>query len=150
MDQDPGSAQPATLAELARHGWQIIANALTAAESENALIAHWFLTPDDSSVHMDPHFGDDDRTAKFLRVVVPTLADQLGASMLWVAVPWGIDTDAPLMVLLSAFRGQRPMIEGRRLTRSQEAGGGPPWWSVESEPAELPEELLALAERMVI
>ncbi len=37
---------------------------------------------------MDEHFGDNDRTAKFLRVVVPTLADQLSASSLWVAVPW--------------------------------------------------------------
>jgi hypothetical protein len=148
MDLDPGPLPPATLGELARHGWIMIAKALTRATTEDALVAHWFLTPDDASVHIDDQFGGNDRTATFLRVVVPTLADQLDASSLWVAAPWDLETTKPLMALLVGIRGQQPMLEARAVSRHPDPTAGPPWWVVDNIPLEPPAELAELAAKM--
>lgn len=149
MDQTPGPLPPPALGELARHGWQIIANALGHAATETTLVAHWFLAPNDDAVQTDPHFGGNPRTAKFLRVVVPTLADQLSASMFAVAVPWDLDGDLPLMVLLYAISGQRPAIEARRLHRNDGAISAP-WWRLGSELVSVPDELAAITSAMSV
>ena len=126
--------------------WEIVSAALADAATEHQLVVHWFHTPEDSSVNIDEHFGANERTAKFLRVVVPTLADQLAAARFWVAVPWDLDTAAPLMVLLSANERQQPTIEAREIRRA--ADPGPPWWRLGRGRVDPPRELQEIAARM--
>lgn len=135
-----------TATELACRGWKVAEATLLQAESAETLVTHWFLTPTDAEVHVDEHFGDNTRTARFLRVVVPTLADQLDASMLWVGVPWDLEREKPLMLLLAGVRGQPPVLEARALHRSAGASQAP-WWLL-GEHSSPPGELLELAARM--
>ena len=126
--------------------WEIVSAALGDAATEHQLVVHWFDTPEDSSVNVDEHFGANERTAKFLRVVVPTLADQLAASGFWVAVPWDLDRSSPLMVLLSSPEGRQPTIEAREVRRAPDPG--PPWWRLGRGPVDPPRELQEIAARM--
>jgi hypothetical protein len=106
------------------------------------LVTHWFVTPDDASVNADAHFGSDARTERFLGVVVPTLIDQLEASLVSVSLPWGLDSTSPLLVLVSILPGEPAMIEARALERAVGARTAP-WWTLgerrKAPPAELSE-----------
>lgn len=126
------------------HGWRLVEAALAGAGSRTALVVHWFATPTDASVHMDDHFGDDARTLRFMAVVVPTLADQLAASRLAVAVPWELEAERALMVLLTAARGEPAAVQARALTAAAEASG-PPWWRLAAQPVPAPERFRELA-----
>jgi hypothetical protein len=121
-----------------------VKDTIATAESPASLIVHWFLTPDDTSVHMDDHFADDSRTLKFMSVVVPTLADQLDASMLAVAVPWELNDAGGLMVLLTALQGAEPTVEARTITRAT-GSSGPPWWVIGETQVEAPQQMRELA-----
>src|ERR1700753_4284647 len=92
---------PETLEGLTARGWELAERQLAGARGEFALVTHWFVTPEDSSVNSDEHFGSDARTARFLGVVVPTLIRQLDASLVSVSVPWALEGTAPLLVLIS-------------------------------------------------
>lgn len=143
------AARPETLPELTAHGWRIVRERLTVAPTELALVTHWFVTPEDSAVHGDEHFGSDARTERFLGVVVPTLADQLGASLVMVAVPWGLDSETPSLVLVSALPGQAAGIEARPLQRVAGTHAAP-WWTLSEQPVAPPAELAEIAARLRI
>ncbi len=132
---------PTTLQELGEHGWRLAAASLARAASDTALVMHWFVTPDDADVHSDEHFGSNDRTRTFIRVVVPTLAEQLDASLLTVAVAWEIDDRPALLVLVSAIRGQPAAIEAREIT-PRPGATLPPFWELATEAATPPPELI--------
>jgi hypothetical protein len=138
------------VAELAAHGWRLVEEALAGAASDRALVTHWFVTPDDSSVHTDEHFGSNERTVTFVGVVVPTLADQLDASVVVVAVPWNRDGRPSLLVLVAALRGQPAAVEARALTPSVAVRDGLPWWSLGTEPVEVPPALLNAVAHLVL
>lgn len=143
------AARPQTLSELTAHGWRIVSERLALAANDRVLVMHWFVTPDDSSVHGDEHFGSDARTARFLGVVVPTLADQLHASLVSVAVPWGLDEETPSLVLISALPGQAAGTEARPLRRVVGARAAP-WWTLGEAPVSPPAELAEIASRLQI
>ena len=147
VEQANDQAFPATPEELRAHGWQLVEAAIAAAPSASELIIHWFATPQDANVHSDEHFADDARTLKFLSLVVPTLADQLEASMLAVGVPWDLSGARPLMVLLTAIRGEPASFEARELKRL-DVRGKPPWWLLGDERLAVPAELAELASRI--
>lgn len=126
------------------HGWRLVEDALAGAGSSMALVVHWFATPTDASVHMDEHFGSDARTLRFMAVAVPTLADQLEASRLAVAVPWQLDAEQPLMVLLAAARGEPSAVQARALI-DVGASAGPPWWRLAAQTVPAPEQFRELA-----
>jgi hypothetical protein len=143
------AARPETLPELTAYGWRIVRERLAVAPSELTLVTHWFVTPEDSAVHGDEHFGSDARTARFLGVVVPTLADQLGASLVSVAVPWGLGGETPLLVLVSALPGEAARIEARLLRRVTGAVTAP-WWTLGEEQVAPPDELAEIAAQLRI
>jgi hypothetical protein len=134
---------PENVAELIARGWELAADTLAHARSERELVTHWFITPEDSSVHTDEHFGNNERTVKFVRVVMPTLADQLEASHVLAAVPWDVADQPTLIVVIAALRGQDAVIEARPITRVESVeNAAPPWWSVAPETADPPIELI--------
>jgi hypothetical protein len=135
---------PEDIDQLNARGWAAVERNLETAASELALVTHWFVTPEDDSVHSDQHLGSDERTLTFLRVVVPTLAQQLSASIVSVAVPWNLDGGAPLMALVSAVGGEVPRIEARALIRSNRSPG-PPWWRLGEDLVVVPVELADVA-----
>ncbi len=144
MDDAPGPPLPSTTDELARHGWHMIAEALTRSVTELTLVTHWFASPEDDSVQTDEHFGDNARTATFLQVVVPTLARELGAHGWVVGTAWDLDAATPLMVMCCAISGQRPLLQARALARLPDARTAP-WWQLGAEHLELPVELARIA-----
>lgn len=143
------AARPETLPELTARGWRIVSARLAVAANDRVLVTHWFVTPDDSSVHGDEHFGSDARTARFLGVVVPTLADQLRASLVSVAAPWGLEAGDPVLALISALPGEPAAIEVRALRRVTGAGAAP-WWTLGEDPLAPPAELAEIASRLRI
>jgi hypothetical protein len=131
---------PASVEELIARGWQLVADRLAHARSERELVTHWFITPEDSSVNTDEHFGSNERTVTFVRVVLPTLADQLDASHVLAAVPWDFEDQPALLVVIAALRGQEAVIEARPITRVENTES--PWWSVAEQTADPPTELI--------
>jgi hypothetical protein len=132
---------PQTPDELVAHGWLLVQRTLAGAESERLLVTHWFVTAEDDSVHSDEHFGSDERTTRFLGVVLPTLIDQLAPSLVMVAVPWGLGGEDATMSVVALLPGQPAAFQSRTLRRSGESG--PPWWSLGGEQVSSP---VALAE----
>lgn len=130
--------------------WEFVSAALRDAAGERQLVVHWFQTPDDASVNLDEHFGGNERTAKYLRVVVPTLADQLDAQSLWTAVPWELDGRLSQMVLVVARGGQPTVIEARALTPVRAASPTPPWWDLGPDLVAPPKALVEIATQMLI
>jgi len=134
---------PESAAELIARGWELAAETLAHARSERELVTHWFITPEDSNVNTDEHFGSNERTVTFVRVVLPTLAGQLEASHVLAAVPWDVDDRPALLVLIAALRGQDAVIEARAINRIESVeNAAPPWWSVAPETADAPAELI--------
>lgn len=138
MDAD---AKPSTVAELTRRGWRMAERTLASAATERTLVSHWFVTPDDDSIHTDEELGGDERTLTFLRVVIPTLAEQLAASIVAVAVPWNLGSvdGHPLLVLVALIHDQPAEAQARRLIGV--AGTGPPWWSLSEDLMAIPRAL---------
>jgi hypothetical protein len=136
-------AAPETIEELIAHGWELAADTLAHAQSERELVTHWFITPEDSAVNSDEHFGSNERTVTFVRLVLPTLADQLDASHMLTAVPWDVDDQPALLVLIAALHGEDAVIEARPITRvERNENAAPPWWSMAPETADPPVELI--------
>lgn len=135
--------------ELTAHDWRLVEAALAGAASHSALVTHWFVTPEDASVHMDEPFGSNERTARFVGGVVPTLVDQLSASAFVVAVPWDLDASgAGALVLVSALQDAgAATIEARSLRRITEAVAAP-WWALSPELVEPPVELADIAAQL--
>ncbi len=148
------AAAPTRPEELLGFGWEIAAATLASAESERKLVTHWLLTPGDADVNADDHFGSDERTLRFLGVVLPTLIDQLAAVAAVVAVPWGLDGSAPSLTVVGVGFGAPACVESRWLRRADAAGpvgarspegAGPPFWRLEPDPVAPPPELAAVA-----
>jgi hypothetical protein len=140
---------PETLEELIAQGWRSVEERLTMAASEMALVTHWFVTPQDSDVNVNAHFGSDARTARFLGVVVPTLAEELNASLVSVSVPWALDGPAPLLALISLLPNQPAVAQARPLLRNPDAATAP-WWTLGEQRVAPPAELVQIAARLRI
>jgi hypothetical protein len=140
---------PDTLSTLTARGWELAEDQLMAASDELILVTHWFVTPDDASVNADAHFGSDTRTERFFAVVVPTLIDQLEASLVSISVPWGLDSAAPRLVLVSLLPDAPPIVEARTLKRLVGAQTAP-WWQLATERVAPPAELSAVTARLRI
>jgi hypothetical protein len=142
----PTSAHSA--AELIDFGWEIAESTLATAASELTLVTHWFQTGEDDSVNADDHFGSDERTLRFLTVALPTLIDQLNASMAVVAVPWELESPAVSLSVLAIVPGAPAVLATRTLTRL-EAGVGGPFWRLEPGPRTSPAQLALVASALV-
>ena len=134
----PSSARSAE--ELIGFGWEIAESTLVRAASELTLVTHWFQTGEDDSVNADDHFGSDERTLRFVTVALPTLIDQLNASMAVVAVPWELDGVAPSLSVVAVVLGQPAGLATRTLTRTG-TGPEPPFWRLEPDAREPPAQL---------
>ena len=135
--------------QLIQAGWERVEQALLRASSEHHLIIHWFQTPENSETHSDAHWHNDERTVKFVRVVIPTLAEQLRATDLTVAVPWQVGAERATLVLIAATAGQAATLAARPLTRSALADA-PPYWKLSPTAAEPPAVLAELVAQLVI
>jgi hypothetical protein len=135
--------------ELIAEGWQRVGCELLRARSAEHLIIHWFRTPTDADTHADAHWYDDSRIEKFVRIVIPTLAEQLDASMLTVAVPWGVDDDSATLALIAVVAGQPAVIDARTLTRSRLADAAP-YWILGTEPVAAPTRLHEIVVNLTI
>jgi hypothetical protein len=134
--------RPATVAELTAHGWRLAEESLRTAGSDRALVTHWFLTPADADVHMDEHFGSNERTLTFVSVVIPTLAQQLDARMLTVSVPWDAAGEPSLLAVIATIPGQPAVVEARELIRLDDRSAAP-WWHLAQGDVEVPADLQA-------
>jgi hypothetical protein len=130
--------------ELVSFGWEIAGATLATAESELTLVTHWFETGEDDSVNADDHFGSNERTLRFLGVVLPTLIDQLGARMAVVAVPFDLDDASPSLSVIALASGGPAALATRPLTRLP-AESGPPFWRLEPELRDPPPQLTRVA-----
>jgi hypothetical protein len=135
--------------DLIDSGWQRVERALLSARSEDHLIVHWFLTPDDADTHTDAHWHDNARIEKFVRVVVPTLADQLRASMLTVAVPWNVTDERATLTLVAVITGEPAAIAARSVTRSALADAAP-YWKLGTEAVDPPAPLVEIVLNLTI
>ncbi len=130
-------------------GWQRVETALLSAPTEDHLIVHWFETPDGAETHSDAHWHDQARIEKFVRIVIPTLAEQLRASSLTVAVPWDVDDETATLALIAAASGRPSAIEARALTRTALADAAP-YWRLGSEPVAPPTALAEIAVKLTL
>jgi hypothetical protein len=122
---------------------------LASADSERRLVTHWFLTGEDDSVNSDDHFGSDERTLRFLGMALPTLIDQLGATLAVVALPWDLEGGSPTLTVIAVTAGAATAVQARALRRLQDQSG-PPFWRLSSDVVEAPARLVAVASGMVV
>lgn len=138
------------MSDLLARGWAMAEATLASAGSERALVTHWFVTGEDDGVNTDDHFGSDERTLRFLGVALPTLIDQLRASVAVVAVPWNVDGAAPSLSVVAVAAGAEAAVETRALTRLSAAEPGPPFWRLEPGRVTPPPQLAAIASGLVL
>lgn len=139
------SPNPETAAGLLSFGWEIAEATLAGADSERRLVTHWFLTPEDAAVNVDDHFGSDERTLRFLGVVLPTLIGQLDARLAVVALPWGLESDAATLTVIGLGSGVPARLQTRTLDRVNAELVAPPFWRLGAATVRTPEALAAVA-----